>query len=219
MFIGHFGIGLAAKKIAPKVSLGTLFVAAQFLDLLWPVLVLLGYEHFSIEPGITKMNPLHFTDYPISHSLLMACVWALAVGIVHFIIKRNKGAALVLALCVISHWILDLIVHIPDLPLYPGGPLVGMGLWNIPAATIIVELLIFFAGIASYLQITTAKNKSGKYGFWGLVLFLLLIQSGNIFGPPPANANSVAWGAMSQWILVLWAYWVDYNRIAKNETS
>lgn len=216
MFIGHFGVGFAAKKIAPKASLGTLFIAAQFLDLLWPVLVLSGYEHFAIEPGITKMNPLNFTDYPMSHSLLMASVWGLLFGLVYFAVKRNKRIAIVLALCVVSHWVLDMLVHAPDLPLYPGGQLVGLGLWNMPVAEVIIESLIFIAGVVWYMQATVAKNKSGKYGFWGLVVFLLLIQSGNMFGPPPTDVNAVAWGAMSQWILVIWAYWVDRNRVQKN---
>ena len=119
MFIGHFGVGLGAKKAAPSVSLGTLFLASQFLDLLWPTFILLGWEHVKIEPGITKMTPLNFTDYPLSHSLLMAVVWGILFGAIYFLIKRNYRGALIVGLCVVSHWILDLLVHIPDLATLP----------------------------------------------------------------------------------------------------
>ena len=80
MFIGHFGVGLGAKKAAPSISLGTLFLAAQFLDLLWPTFLLLGWERVKIQPGMTVMTPLNFTHYPLSHSLLMACIWGVLFG-------------------------------------------------------------------------------------------------------------------------------------------
>ena len=120
MFIGHFAAGMAAKKIQPTLSLGTLFLAAQFLDLLWPTLLLLGIEHVIISPGISKMTPLDFVDYPISHSLLVVIIWSLLFGVGFFLFTRNRIGALLLSGLVLSHWVLDLIVHIPDLPLYPG---------------------------------------------------------------------------------------------------
>ncbi|HET6543244.1 MAG TPA: hypothetical protein VFG46_22310, partial [Chryseolinea sp.] len=130
MFIGHFAAGMAAKKIQPTLSLGTLFLAAQFLDLLWPTLLLLGIEHVIISPGISKMTPLAFVDYPISHSLLVVTIWSLLFGICFFLFTRNRIGALLLSGLVLSHWVLDVIVHVPDLPLYPGpSPKVGLGLW------------------------------------------------------------------------------------------
>jgi membrane-bound metal-dependent hydrolase YbcI (DUF457 family) len=210
MFIGHFGIGLGSKKAAPKVSLGTLFLAAQFLDLLWPTFLLLGWEHVSINQGSTEMTPLNFTYYPFSHSLEMAIVWGLVVGLIYFLIKRKRRAAIIVGLCVVSHWILDLIVHRPDLPLYPGNSiLVGFGLWNYKIAEVIVEGLIFVAGLILYLKATKPKNKTGIFAFWSLIAFLVFIHVSNIFGPPPTNTTSIAWAAESQWILVLWAYWAD----------
>jgi len=213
MFIGHFGIGLGAKKTAPKISLGTLFLAAQFLDLLWPTFLLLGWEHVKIQPGITKMNPLNFTDYPLSHSLLMACVWGILVGGAYFLLKRKSRGALVLGLCVVSHWILDLLVHRPDLPLYPGSSImVGFGMWNYETLEIIVEGLIFFIGLWLYIKSTKPKNKIGTYGFWALIIFLILIHSANLFGSPPPSSTAIAWAGELQWVLVIWAYWVDHNR-------
>ena len=167
MFIGHFGIGLGAKKAAPSISLGTLFLAAQFLDLLWPTFLLLGWEHVEIEPGNTQMTPLNFTDYPISHSLLMAIVWGGVMGLAYFLIKRKYSGAIILGLCVVSHWILDLLVHGPDLPLFPGNsPLVGFGLWNNEPLELIVEGSVFIVGLVLYLRVTKPKNKVGTYGFW-----------------------------------------------------
>src|SRR5688572_12978797 len=131
MFIGHFALGMAAKKVEPSVSLGTLFLAAQFLDLLWPTLLLMDVEHVLIEPGISTVTPLAFTDYPISHSLLAVLGWSLAFVAIYYLITNNKRASLLLGGLVLSHWILDAIVHIPDLPLYPGeSPKIGLGLWN-----------------------------------------------------------------------------------------
>ncbi len=216
MFIGHFGVGLGAKKAAPAVSLGTFFLASQFLDLLWPTFLLLGWEHVKIQPGISKMTPLNFTDYPLSHSLLMACIWGILFGLVYFLVKRKFTAAIILTLCVISHWILDLFVHIPDLPLYPGSSaLVGFGLWNFKPVAVILEGLIFLWGLGFYLQATTAKNKKGSYGFWGMIIFLILIYISNLFGPPPPNVKAIAWAGELQWIFIIWAYWVDKNRVIR----
>ena len=106
MFIGHFAAGMAAKKIQPTLSLGTLFLAAQFLDLLWPTLLLMGIEHVIISPGISKVTPLDFVDYPISHSLLIVIIWSLLFGIGFFRFTRNRIGALLLSALVLSHWIL-----------------------------------------------------------------------------------------------------------------
>ena len=213
MFIGHFGIGLGAKRVVPKISLGTLFLAAQFLDLLWPTFLLLGWEHVIIDPGNTEMTPLNFIDYPLTHSFLMAMFWGGIFGIVYFLIKRNLYGSVILGLCVVSHWFLDLLVHRPDLQLYPGGTLfVGLGLWNLKFAAIILESAIFIAGVWLYLKSTTTKNKTGYIGFWALILFLVIIHLGNIFGPPPPNTIAIAWVGQLQWIIVIWGYWVDYYR-------
>ncbi|MDZ7692480.1 MAG: hypothetical protein U5K69_15325 [Balneolaceae bacterium] len=145
MFVGHFGLGLAAKKSAPAVSLGTLLLAAQFVDLLWPTFLLLGWERVAIEPGITTVTPLNFTHYPISHSLLASIGWGFLLGAIYYAIKRNTKASVIIGMLVVSHWFLDVIVHRPDLPIFPGGAtLVGFGLWNSLGGTLVVESLLFF---------------------------------------------------------------------------
>ena len=186
MFLGHFGVGFGAKRLAPAVSLGTLFLAAQFIDLLWPVLLLLGLEHVAIVPGITRVTPLDFTDYPISHSLLAVVGWAVLFAVVYRLIRKHRSGAVVCAAAVVSHWMLDLVVHRPDLPLYPGGPeLLGLGLWQSLPATLIVEGGLFGAGLWIYLRTTRACDLTGRVSLWALVGFLTVIYLGNLFGPPP----------------------------------
>lgn len=217
MFIGHFGVGLAAKKAAPRVSLGVLFISVQFLDLLWPNLLLLGWERVEIQPGMTRMTPLNFTYYPWSHSLVMALAWGLLIGALYFLFRRDRSGALVVGLSVFSHWILDLLVHIADLPLAPGmDHFVGLGLWNHEAIEVILEGLIFFTGVYLYLKNTRSKNRTGNYAFWGLILFLLAVHMANLLGPVPPNVMAIAWGAQLQWIFVIWAFWVDKNRQPAN---
>lgn len=213
MFIGHFGIGFGAKKAAPGISLGLLFMAVQFLDLLWPTLLLLDAEHVSIVPGITKSTPLDFTDYPISHSLLTVIGWGLLFGFLYWLIKKNTKYAIILALCVVSHWFLDYIVHRPDLPLYPGdSPRVGLAVWNFPILSLLIEGAIFLTGVIMYVKKTSATNGIGRIGLWILVGLLGLIHVGNIFGPPPPNVATIMWAGQLQWIFVLLAFWIDHNR-------
>jgi hypothetical protein len=213
MFIGHFAVGLSAKQLRPHISLGSYFLAVQFLDLLWPSLLLLEMEKVSIEPGITAMTPLNFLYYPYSHSLLMAVLWSAAAYLVTWLATHERKSSMLIAACVVSHWVLDLITHRPDLPLTFSQEIkVGLGLWNNKAATVVVEMLMFAIGIFLYTRATHAKNLIGKYAFWGLIAFLLFIQIGNIIGPPPPNVNAIAWAGHGQWLFVIWAYWVDRNR-------
>ena len=211
MFIGHFGAGFTGKKFDKRPSLGTYFMAAQFVDLLWPIMLLLGIEKVVIEPGNTTTTPLDFTYYPFTHSLIGVIFWALLFGLVHFLFRKNMKAAFVLGALVISHWILDLIVHRPDLPIVLGVDLkIGLGLWNSIVATIIVEGLI--GGLFIYLKSTKAKNKTGSFALWGLVIFLVAIYVANLFGPPPDSTEAIGIVGNAQWLIVLWGYWIDKNR-------
>jgi membrane-bound metal-dependent hydrolase YbcI (DUF457 family) len=213
MFIGHFGVALAGKKMASKPSLGTLFLAAQFLDLLWPILLVMGIEKVEVEKGNTAFTPLNFVSYPYSHSLLFAVFWAFILGLVYWLMKRDTWSSMVLGVLVLSHWILDLLTHRPDLPLTPWTEAkLGLGLWNIPIATVIVELLIFGFGCYIYLKATEPKNKTGRYSIQLFIAFMLLVYFANIFGPPPESAQVISIVAFTQWIMVAWGYWIDKNR-------
>lgn len=213
MFIGHFGVGFAAKAAAPAVSLGSLFLAAQFIDLLWPTLLLAGLEQVRIAPGITRVTPLDFVHYPISHSLVAVLGWAILFAAVYAFARRSRRGAIVLAVAVLSHWVLDLVVHRPDLPLYPGGAArAGLGLWNSIGGTLAVELALFAAGLWLYLRTTEASDGTGRWALWSLVAFLLLVYAANLFGEPPPSVTAIAWVGQAQWLLVAWAYWVDRHR-------
>lgn len=213
MFIGHFGIGFGAKAAAPRASLGTLFLAAQFIDLLWPTLLLLGVERVRIEPGATAVTPLVFEHYPVSHSLLAVMVWALLLALAYRFMRRDDRGAWVIGLAVVSHWLLDALVHQPDLPLWPGSAvLAGLTLWDSLPATLAVELPLFAIGVWLYLRTTRPRDRIGTWGLGGLIGLLAVIYAGNLFGPPPPNVTAIAWVGQLQWLLVLWAYWVDAHR-------
>lgn len=212
MFIGHYGIGLAGKKPGPEISLGTLFLASQWLDLLWPLMLIFNLEHVSIVPGNTKMVPLDFDYYPFSHSLVFVLVWSFLFGGFYYMFRGSKRNSLILGLLVLSHWILDLFVHKPDLPLFPSGPMEGFGLWNFPVIAIPLESLIFAAGVYLYTINTKPKNKNGIYVFWSLITFLIIIHIINLLSPPPPNINSIAYASLALWLLIPWAYWADRNR-------
>lgn len=216
MFIGHFGVGFAGKKFSKSASLGTYFMAAQWIDLLWPILLLLGIEKVKIEPGISNVTPLNFNYYPFTHSLAAAIIWGVIFGVIYFLIKKNAKTSIILGVFVVSHWVLDFLVHIPDLPIFPGSELkVGLGLWNSFTATIILEGLIFGIGIYLYYKVTKTKNKTGTYSLIGLVVFLILIYISNLFGPPPDSVKAIGIVGNAQWLIILWGYWIDKNRMAE----
>ena len=212
VFIGHFGIALAAKRVAPQTSLGVLVLSAQFLDFIWPIFLLLGIEHVRIAPGITKVSPLDFYDYPISHSLVMAVVWSAVVGGIYYGAHHYARGAIVAALAVLSHWVLDLIVHRPDLPLWPGGPRVGLGIWNSWTATICAETLIYAFGVWIYASSTRARDPIGGYAFWALVVFLFFGWALTLVAGPPPSVRSLGWGALAMWLTVPWGWWADKHR-------
>ncbi len=212
MFLGHFAVGFAAKRLVPRASLGTLFLAAQFIDLLWPALVLAGVERVRIAPGITAVMPLDFEHYPWSHSLLAVAVWGVLFAIVYFFIRRDWRTSLVLGLAVLSHWLLDFLTHRPDLPLLPGGERVGLGLWNSLPGTLLVELSLFAAGAWLYLRATRPRDATGRWALVALIIFLAAIYTGNLFGTPPPDAMAIAWVGQAQWLLIAWGYWIDRHR-------
>ena len=215
MFIGHFGIALAAKKVTPPISLGTLILAAQFMDFLWALLLLLGLEHARIAPRVTRVSPIDFYDYPISHGLLMAAVWAVILAGIYYTLRRSLRSALVIGVAVLSHWILDFIVHGADLPLLPAGQTrVGLGLWNSWPATVVVEVLFFGGGLLIYLRCTRARDKAGCLGFWALMFFLFFGWVSTLFMGPPPNVPSLAWGGLAMWLTALWSWWADRHRAA-----
>jgi hypothetical protein len=212
MFIGHHAVAFAAKAAAPRVGLGTLFLATMWIDLIWPILLLAHVELVQIAPGSTRFTPLAFVYYPYTHSLLAVALWSIGFGAVYAFVTRDRGGALVVSLVVLSHWVLDAIVHRPDLPLFLDRMKIGLGLWNYVLATLAVELTIFAVGIALYLRATRARDRVGSYGLLALLAFLLVLYLGVALGPPPPSVRTLAFMALAAWLLPLWAWWVDRHR-------
>jgi membrane-bound metal-dependent hydrolase YbcI (DUF457 family) len=213
MFIGHFALGFAAKRAVPRVSLAMLFMAAQFADLLWPVFVLTGIEQVRIDPGNTAFTPLDFVSYPWSHSLLMLAVWGVCLGAAYRSIAGGRRTFVVLAALVLSHWLLDWATHGPDMPIYPGGPKVGLGLWNSVPATLIVETLLYAIGLGIYLRSTRARDGVGRWGLLTLAATLMVIYTANAFGGPPPSVEAIGIAGLSGGALIAaWAWWADAHR-------
>ncbi|HEV7766701.1 MAG TPA: metal-dependent hydrolase [Thermoanaerobaculia bacterium] len=212
MFIGHHAVGFGAKRFA-RVPLGTLFAATMWLDLVWPLFLLAGIEHVRIDPGNTAFTPLDFYDYPYTHSLLNVLGWSLAAAFAYRLIRRKPWSdAMVVGAAVLSHWVLDFITHRPDLPLWPGGPMVGLGLWNSVVGTIVVEVALFALGLLMYLRATTAIDRMGSIALWALVIFVALIYIANITSPPPPSAQMIGYAGLAAWLFVPWGYWIDRHR-------
>ncbi len=213
MFLGHFAAGLAAKKVSPYTSLGTLLLCAQLLDLIWPTLVARGIEQVAIAPGITRVTPLDFVHYPWSHSLLMAALWGALFGAGYTLLRRYPRGAAVGFVLILSHWVLDLIVHRPDLPLAPGVEIkVGLGLWDSLPWTLLVEAVLFTIGLYVYLANTEPIDRTGTWALRGFALLLAAIYAANVFGPPPPSVSAIAIVGHAQWLLVLMGYWIDRHR-------
>ena len=195
MFVGHYGVSFAAKRVAPSIPLWALFIAVQLLDVFWAPFVLLGIEKVRIVPGITASNPLDLYYMPYTHSLLAAVLWSAGAFLVYRLSSkqgRSGNAALVVALAVLSHWLLDFVVHRPDLPLYDNTAKVGLDLWNAPALAFALEAALLFGGMWLYIG-------SARVLPLGLILFglvMLAIQAYVFFGPPPVSDRAAAWTAL-----------------------
>jgi hypothetical protein len=213
MFLGHVALGMAAKRPIPRVSLAILILAAQFADVVWPLLVALGVEQVAIEPGNTRITPLNFISYPYSHSLITLALWAIAFGCI-FGLSRGRRAIMILGALVVSHWVLDVITHRPDMPIVPqSGFRLGLGLWNSIPGTMLVEFGMYGIGLWIYLTSTRPLDSVGRWGFAALAAFLPVVYLANVFGPPPPSVTAL-WiaafaGAM---VLTVWAWWADRHR-------
>lgn len=214
MFIGHYAVAFAAKRAAPRASLGTQVAAAVFLDMLWPVLLLLSIETVRIAPGNTAFSPFDFVSYPWSHSLLMAVVWSVVFGGAHYLIRRDAATAKMLGAVVFSHWVLDWATHRPDLPLAPGVAFrTGLGLWNSIPGTIAVEVTLFLVAGWWYERATEALDGVGRWAWYSLVVVLLISYGASLTPPHEGQERMIAWGAMAFWLFIPWAAWTDRHRV------
>jgi membrane-bound metal-dependent hydrolase YbcI (DUF457 family) len=212
MFLGHFGVALAAKKVAPRPSLGTLVLAALLVDTVWPVMLLSGWEQVEIVPGYTAASPLRFVYYPWTHSLVATLGWAALLAGGYFVLRRERNGAFWLALLVLSHWVLDWVSHRPDLPLWPGSARFGLGLWDSLSATLAVEVGLLAFGTRFYLSATRPRDAVGRYALWAFVTTLAVIYIASVVGPPPPSVAVLAWSGLLGWGFIAWAYWIDRHR-------
>lgn len=209
MFVGHLSLALIAKRARPGASLGWYVAATTTLDLLWPLFLLAGLERVSIIPGATAFNPLVFDSYPWSHSLVMAIGWGLVLAMV----ARRSGVeadpARLVGVLVPSHWVLDWLTHAPDMPLWPGGPRFGLGLWNSIPATLAIEGTLWAIGIALYLGPRRATRWIGPAALWSLVLVCTGMWALGPWSPPPPDPHALALFALIGWLLIPWSALAD----------
>jgi membrane-bound metal-dependent hydrolase YbcI (DUF457 family) len=218
MFIGHYAVGCAARAgLRPRPAMPSLaawFLAVEWLDLVWPILLLAGVERVEIVPGPNPFLQLHFVHYPWTHSLLAAVVWAVLFGAVYRVWTRNGRGAVWLAGGVLSHWVLDLLVHVPDLPLYPGSAVrLGLGLWRSVPGAVTLEVTLFILAVIFYTRATRARDGVGRWAWWALVAFFAVAYAGNLLGPPPPSATAIAVTALLLWLLAPWAWWIERHRV------
>lgn len=210
MFVGHLAVAFAAKRAAPRVPLPWLVAGGLFVDLVWPLLLLAGVETARIAPGATAFNALVFESYPWTHSLAMGVAW----GVVLAGVARGFGVAReglpVLMLTVPSHWVLDWVTHVPDLPLLPGSTAMhGLGLWNSVAGTLAVEGALWALALGLYLQGRRPQGGKGVAALASFVVVTTLLWAGSAFGPPPPDVTALAVSALALWLLLPWAWWVE----------
>lgn len=214
MFAAHYGLAFGAKKFAPGVSLGTLMAAALLADLLWLPLVLAGAEKFQIRIDATAAMPLQFLHFPYSHSLVSLIFAAVVFCLVRAIVRSTSGRALaVLAALIVSHWLLDVIAHVPDVPVTPANDVrLGLGLWNSVPGTLLVEELLLAGGVALYATSTWSVNRQGRIGLWVLAGLLAAAQAALVFAPVPQSHAVVMVAAGCLWLFIVAGFWVDLNR-------
>ncbi|HWA91248.1 MAG TPA: hypothetical protein VG889_14525 [Rhizomicrobium sp.] len=215
MFIGHYGPALAAKPLARQVPLWVFFLAVQWLDVCWSALVMLGVEKVRIVPGFTQGSPLDLYYMPYTHGLIGALALSLVFGAVAllFATERRAAAVAVVAGAVFSHWLADLIVHVPDLPLLDDSAKVGFGLWRWLWISLPLELGFLLAGALVYARTVPSRSRFGDAGLWAFVAAMAAVELYGAFGPPPASDVAEAQTALVAYgVLALLAGLVDWGR-------
>ena len=213
MLVGHIAVSFIAKRIEPRLSLGTLVLAAMLPDVLFFFFVLAGIEHIEFKPGMGAANYIAAVDFHLSHSLLMNAIWAILFAAACYLKRRYLRVAVVAFAVVLSHWLLDFIAHPPDMQLAPGlHQYFGLGLWTSIPATLVIEGGFWLLGIVVYLKTTRANSRWGVFVFWPVVLFLTLAWYGNIAGPPPRVETAPLQSFIFFSLVTAWAFWMNRLR-------
>lgn len=212
MLAGHLAAAFVGTRVEPRVPLATAVGAAFALDLVWPLLLLAGLETVRVHPGDTAFTNLAFDAYPWSHSLLTVVAWAGLAGGVAGRALGSSRAGLVVGALVLSHWVLDAVTHRPDLPLWPGGPLVGAGLWNSVPGTLAVEGGLLAVATLTYTRAFVSLDATGTWALAGLVALIGALWATQPWTPPPPSPSAVAWGALVLWLLLPWSRLISRHR-------
>ena len=216
MLVGHFAVAFLGKRIEPRISLGTLMLAAMLADILWCAFMIAGIEEIRARQGATvaglrMVDAMEATQIAFSHSLVMLIVWSAVAGCLFFLRSRNRRAAWIISAIVISHWFLDFASHPPDMPLAPFfSQRLGLGLWNSIPATIVIEGFVWVFAIQLYVRSTRSENRVGVFVLWAGIVLLTLIWFANIAGPPPRDFSDIGYSSLTLFgITVGWAYRVN----------
>lgn len=209
-------MAFGAKSVAPKVPLSLLVGASFGIDILWPIFLLLGIESVTVDPGNTAFTALEFISYPWSHSLLMVLGWGVLLGALAFRFGISRKGAIITGSVLVSHWILDWITHRPDLPLWPGGSVTGLGLWNSLIGTYVLEGSFLVFAVFVYLRSVSFKGGQGRIAFYSLLLLVLFIWASQPFSPPPPDAQAVAMVGLTMLLLPFWGMWIERNTVLKD---
>ncbi len=220
MFVGHYGVSFALAGKSKKNRLAALFVAVQLLDFVWALFILAGIEKARVIPHLLPASSLDLYYLPWTHGLGTALLWAVVGGAGYALYLFMRGerfqlriAALLFAVAVFSHWLLDLVAHRPDLPLWGNEHKVGLGLWHSVIATLIVEIGLLIAGAYSYLR--SKQGRGLAQNTWLLVAVLSVIEVFNVLGPVPAGIAGVAVSAFVAYtVFAVWAGWIDRRAVA-----
>jgi hypothetical protein len=194
VFVGHYGVSFAAKAARRDIPLWVLFLAVQLLDVFWSIFVLVGIEKVRIVPGITRLSPLDLYYMPYTHGLLTSLGWSVLAAVLYHAWRKKDGwaPAMIVGAAVFSHWILDLLVHRPDLPIFADRYKVGFGLWNYPAIESTLEVLVLLAGLYLYMRSTKPVARAGRYAMVVFTIVMLAIHAASYIGPPPSEAPAEA---------------------------
>ena len=219
MFIGHYAAAFAARAVKPAVPLWVLFVAVQLVDFAWAAFIITGVEHVRIEPGLMAASSLDLYHMPWTHSLVAALIWSVAAGAIYMLFKRGGSALMagvIIAAAVFSHWLADLIVHAPDLAVYPGGPKLGFGLWNSLFWSQLVEVGLLLIGFAIYMAKTQPTSRLSAYTPWALIVFMLALQAYSHLPMEtvPSIQQFAMTGLVGYSLLCVMAWAVDRKRLA-----
>jgi hypothetical protein len=219
MFIGHYSVSLLAKSRDKSIPLWVLFIAVQLVDVLWALFVFTGIEKVRIVHGFTKTNPLDLYYMQYTHSLVGALGWSILAFTLYLPLRKrsSKGAyiaPMLVGAAVFSHWVLDLIVHVPDLALYDNTYKMGLGLWNYPVIALLLELGLMAAGMFLYMRATRPVSAIGKIGMPALAVLVAALQVWVFFGPDPASPSAMALTAIASYVVIAAiAGWLDRKRV------